>query len=472
MAIPGIKDVILTLLFSVLVSSGLAGSVSAQSADQPPVEVAATDVGLDEATGGDSVSEADAQALTEPVPEAEEKQAYGFLQSHSVFSKVLDEERRYKVYLPASYYAKPDYNYPVLYLVDGDYNFLSIAAMVENLAKGNNPLIPEMIVVGISAKGIASYRNNMQPSLPLGKGGDADDFLSFIQDELKAEIRQHYRSSGFDILEGQSIGGLFVVNSLLTNSDSFSAYIAISPMMWWESYRMEGKVEDYLKKIKAPTKKLYLSLANEPRMGVYGLVEQLDRHRPPAVDWDFKHFSQENHDSVTLPALRHALKDLFAGWYISYKDLAAYENFDAVRNHYQGYLQRFNLQQAIPAYTYKALMHQYPKEEKAEKAASLYLQTTQHLPLSLIDLRNHLAALAIKEKEYDKAGELLQASFKENANDFSVQQAISKWHRAQRQWDEAEEAASNALALAKQQLQRDWMIAILEDELAEIRERK
>lgn len=473
MAVSGIKGIILTLLFAVLASSALGQSSDAEQAADQIVEVAveanaeqADNPALDNAT-----VDASAEENSESDP-AVEKQAYGFLQSHSLFSKALDEERRYKVYLPASYYAKPDYNYPVLYLIDGDYNFLSIAAMVENLAKGNNPLTPEMIVVGISAKGIASYRNNMQPSLPLGKGGDAESFLRFINEELKTEINSRYRSSGFDILEGQSIGGLFVVNSLFTDSESFSAYIAISPMMWWEDYRMEGKVKDYLKKIKAPAKKLYLSLANEPRMGVYGLVEQLDRNRPVGVDWNFKHFKDENHDSVTFPALRHALKDLFSGWYISYRDLAGYKNFEVVREHYQDYLQRFNLQQAIPAFTYKALMHQYPEEEKAEKAASLYLQTTQHLPLSLIDLRNHLAALAIKEKEYDKAGELLQASFKESANDFTVQQAISKWHRAQKQWDEAEEAALKALELAKQQMQRDWMIAILEDELLAIQEKK
>ncbi|MBB6521084.1 alpha/beta hydrolase-fold protein [Pseudoteredinibacter isoporae] len=472
MAVPGIKGIILTLLFSALAASALGQSADS---DQPAADVVPVQTESAGDQADDSAVESSEEAPLEEEPEAQamaEPQAYGFLQSHRLFSETLDEERRYNIYLPASYYAKPEYNYPVLYLIDGDYNFLSIAGMVENLAKGNNPLIPEMIVVGISAKGIARYRNNMQPPLPLGKGGDADDFLRFINEELKTEINGKYRSSGFDILEGQSIGGLFVVNSLFASSDSFSAYIAISPMMWWEDYRMEGKVKDYLKKIKAPAKKLYLSLANEPRMGVYGLVEQLDRNRPVGVDWDFKHFTEENHDSVTLPALRHALKDLFQGWYISYKDLAAYENFEAVREHYLAYLKRFNLQQAIPAFTYKALMHQYPEEEKAEKAASLYLQTTQHLPLSLIDLRNHLAALAIKEKEYDKAGELLQASFEENANDFTVQQAISKWHRAQKQLDQAEEAAVKALTLARQQQQRDWLIAILEDELAEIQQSK
>lgn len=400
------------------------------------------------------------------------KPMFGFMQTRSLSSKVLEQERGYKVYLPPSYYAKPKYNYPVLYLIDGDYNFLSIASMVENLSKGSNPLIPEIMVVGISAKGVEAYRNNMKPAIPLGKGGDADDFQEFVRTELKPEINKNYRTSGFDILQGQSIGGLYVVNNLLTSGEDFSAYIAISPMMWWEDYRLESKAKSLLEKITPPAKKLYLSLANEPRMGVYGLLEQLDRNRPAGVDWSFKHFKDENHDSVTMPALRYALKDLFSGWYISYKELASYRNFDEVRDHYLQYFQRFNLQQAIPAFTYKALMHQYPKEQKAEKAAALYLQTTQHLSLSLIDLRNHLSALAIKEKEYDKAGELLQQSFKENANDFSVQRAMAKWYKAQKQWPQAEEAAAKALDLAEQQWQRDWQLMILADELAEIKEQR
>jgi len=463
----------ITKLTIILLSTALSSIAFAQEDPPAKLEAQANEAVEISEQEGSVVSEKVAEEVTEldseiTAAEMPVRSPFGFMQSHSIASEVLDETRDYKVYLPASYHAKPDYTYPVLYLIDGDYNFLSISAMVENLAKGNNPLIPELIVVGISAKGIESYRNNMQPSLPLGKGGDAEDFLKFIDDELKAEINNTYRSSGFDIIQGQSIGGLFVINSLLTSSDSFSAYIAISPMMWWEDYRLEEKVEGYLEKIKAPEKKLFLSLGNEPRMGVYGLVEQLDRHRPQAIKWDFKHFSDENHDSVTLPALRHALKELFSGWYISYKDLASYSSFDEVRQHYQAYLQRFNIKQAIPPYTFKALMHQYPKDEKSERAAALYLQTTQYLPLSLIDLANHLSALAIREKEYDKAAELLQASFKENANDYSVQQAMAKWHQAQKQWPEAEQAAKRALELAEQQQQRDWKIAILKDELLKI----
>jgi pimeloyl-ACP methyl ester carboxylesterase len=47
-------------------------------------------------------------------------------------------------------------------------------------------------------------------------------------------IDSQYRTQPYRILAGWSFGGLFTVHTYLENPEAFSAYLAISPSLWWE----------------------------------------------------------------------------------------------------------------------------------------------------------------------------------------------------------------------------------------------
>ena len=66
-------------------------------------------------------------------------------------SKNVDQEYELSIALPPSY-DKSDRKYPVLYLLDSDYFFITIASIIDFLytfGPWNNLHIPEMIIVGI-----------------------------------------------------------------------------------------------------------------------------------------------------------------------------------------------------------------------------------------------------------------------------------------------------------------------------------
>ena len=69
--------------------------------------------------------------------------------SGKLYSQVLREERSYYVWLPPNarnpLYAKP--HYPVLYVLDGETQFLSVAATVERLSALR--VLPEAIIVAV-----------------------------------------------------------------------------------------------------------------------------------------------------------------------------------------------------------------------------------------------------------------------------------------------------------------------------------
>ena len=89
--------------------------------------------------------------------------------------------------------------------------------------------------------------------------GGADRFLEFIDGELKPWVNENFRTEPFEILGGHSFGGLFAVHVMLNRPDSFDAYIAVSPSLWWD----DRVVFDY--EIAAPLDRVVTAFADLER---------------------------------------------------------------------------------------------------------------------------------------------------------------------------------------------------------------
>ncbi len=149
----------------------------------------------------------------------------------TITSSNLGDDRNYVVYLPDDY-DKSDERYSVMIVVNANYDpyFAHAASVVQMLSSAAR--IPPMIVVGIHTTDHAiDFFHVPHPRIP--NSGKADDFLSFITEELLPLINETYRTNEFRILYGQSNGGMFTVYSLLKNPESFNSYIAGSPMLGW-----------------------------------------------------------------------------------------------------------------------------------------------------------------------------------------------------------------------------------------------
>ena len=144
----------------------------------------------------------------------------------SIQSSILKEKRKIIIHLPDDYDTSKE-TYPVLYLVDGDSNsLLETVAAMNKLGWDEN--IPKMIVVAI---GNTDRDRDMLPlstkqyTVPVA---GAEQFLSFIGDELIPLIDQKYRTNKQRILCGKSLSGLFTLYALLTNPQLFESYIGRS----------------------------------------------------------------------------------------------------------------------------------------------------------------------------------------------------------------------------------------------------
>jgi predicted alpha/beta superfamily hydrolase len=138
----------------------------------------------------------------------------------SVKSDKLKEQRQLLIYTP--YQGKRSRAttgeiYPVIYVLDGENNFRSVAITVERLA--DMGLCPPMIVVGIPN---TNRSRDLTPTTVANNtdgvknSGGGERFLSFIEKELIPYIDSNYPTALYKILMGHSLGGLIVVGGIIT----------------------------------------------------------------------------------------------------------------------------------------------------------------------------------------------------------------------------------------------------------------
>lgn len=244
---------------------------------------------------------------------------------HSLRSTILEEERGFQLYLPPGY-ATSSERYPVLYLLDGEGHFHHATGVVQFLAGTLH--IPPMIVVGVPNTNRtrdltppvrADARMSGDPSAPIisqvfPTAGGADRFLRFLEEELAPYIEAHYRTQPYRVLVGHSFGGLFAVHALMNRPQSFHAYIAISPSLWWNDGELVAGAVKSLERLPKQERFLYMSMGDEGTemlKPIQQLAATLEQARPARLAWRYSFLPNDHHASTPHRTLYDGLEAAF-----------------------------------------------------------------------------------------------------------------------------------------------------------------
>lgn len=147
------------------------------------------------------------------------------------------QPREINVYLPGGY-AEGNRDFPVLYVIDGgmEQDFLHVAGTAAlNALWGRSQ---EAIVVGIETRDrraeLIGSKGGEEEQAAFPTAGDSDAFRAFIRDEVKPLVEASYRTNGTDAVIGESLAGLFIVETWLEEPALFDAFGAVDPSLWWE----------------------------------------------------------------------------------------------------------------------------------------------------------------------------------------------------------------------------------------------
>ncbi len=144
-----------------------------------------------------------------------------------VISKLFDQDREVRIYLPKAYNETP-VSYPVLYVLDGQRKELEQFAMATTDYMLNFKTIPPFIVLVIPQIKRGFELNPAIPGQNISAIGGADGFLTYLSD-VDSYLKKAYRIAPFNIIFGHSLGGSLATYALLKRPNLFNAYIIASP---------------------------------------------------------------------------------------------------------------------------------------------------------------------------------------------------------------------------------------------------
>ncbi|WP_298477442.1 alpha/beta hydrolase-fold protein [uncultured Maribacter sp.] len=235
----------------------------------------------------------------------------------SLFSKVLNEHRNYRVILPIDYDTNSGKKHDVIYVLDGE-TVVNVVSPIHRIASDWGE-VPRCIIVGVDNKfvdGVVMRNRDLLPthvsSSPLS--GGANNYLKFIKEELMPHIDKKYATSKRNTLFGHSHGGTFTIYSMLSEPNLFNAYIATDPSLWWDGGYVTKKLKESLPNKPNLNVKLFVSGRKGypyKNMGIETMDAVLKTNAPKNLKWESVAYENETHISVLLKTVYDGLKFVY-----------------------------------------------------------------------------------------------------------------------------------------------------------------
>ena len=245
-----------------------------------------------------------AVAYNDPIPEHD---------SLTIVSKFVNENRIINIWTPPSYNKQATDSFPVLYMPDGGIkeDFPHIANTLAKLIEEKK--IPPFILVGIENTDRrrdltgASESEDDKKYCPITDG--AKDFRAFITDELIPEINKKYRTNSKKGIIGESLAGLFVMETFFTKPETFDFYIAMDPSLWWNNNYLANNAELLLAKF--PEKDIKLWFAGSDAEDIYRFTRSIEKtfqnSTPKGLIWKYSDEPKEKHNTIFRATKEKAL---------------------------------------------------------------------------------------------------------------------------------------------------------------------
>jgi uncharacterized protein len=236
-------------------------------------------------------------------------------ETFTITSKVLSETRRINVYLPPVYQESAATRLPVLYMPDGGVaeDFLHVAGLVQ-VSVGNGTMRP-FLLVGIEntqrRRDMTGPTENEKDKKIAPRVGGSAAFRRFIRDELMPQVKGRYRTTDETAIVGESLAGLFVVETFLLEPDLFDTYIAFDPSLWWNNQKLVGDAGGRLRARTKTEKTLYLASSGEDTEVTQRFADVLGKDAPAGLRWHYEKMPDEKHSTIYHPAALKAFRAVF-----------------------------------------------------------------------------------------------------------------------------------------------------------------
>lgn len=246
--------------------------------------------------------------------------------AHRIASSVYGETKLITVRLPRGYTDNPDRRYPVVFSVDGgpeqDFELLAGIAAEAEFSTSFEPFI----LIGVRTDNryaqLTPPLERMDPKMLTALFGDrmqpdgAPKFREFLARDVIPWATSRYRTDR-KVLTAVSLGGLFVVDTLLERPEMFDDYIALTPSVWWDQGRVAEEAAAKLAAHAKSDRRIYITMGDEGVGNLSGkwlgtLISAFETNAPEGLKWAFVDRSgSEEHRTMALMGWLDAFRTLY-----------------------------------------------------------------------------------------------------------------------------------------------------------------
>jgi predicted alpha/beta superfamily hydrolase len=192
-------------------------------------------------------------------------------------------------------------------------DFLHVAGLLE-VSIGNETMRP-FVLVGIEnterRRDLTGPTQNAEDKKIAPHVGGSAAFRRFIRTELMPVVNSRYRTTSETAIIGESLAGLFIVETFFLEPDLFDTYIAFDPSVWWNDGALVKTAASRMP-ASAGHKTLYVASSRDDRGGFIAQLADVFRAKvPPNVMWYYEPMPKETHATIYHPAAIVAVRRLF-----------------------------------------------------------------------------------------------------------------------------------------------------------------
>ena len=237
-------------------------------------------------------------------------------ETFTIQSAAVGETRKINVYTPSQYNASTR-KFPVLYMPDGalDEDFPHVIKTVDSLiALG---VIRPIMVVGIPntqrRRDLTGPTRIKTDSAIAPRVGGSAAFRRFISDELIPEIDRRYRTTPERGIIGESLAGLFIMETFLDEPNLFTHYIALDPSVWWNAGAIVDSAASNIGKFNTRPRTLYFASSLETGIstGAARIAAALTAASPRGLRWKYDPRPDLTHGNIFRSTKPAAIADAF-----------------------------------------------------------------------------------------------------------------------------------------------------------------
>jgi len=357
-------------------------------------------------------------------------------------SKALSQDRSIQVYLPASYHDSSK-EYPVLYVLDGQWHFINAVAIQKSVKAPGT--LPEMIVVGFV---------NSNPLRRKLFGGEKDKFKRYLTDEVLPFVDAQYRTSKERIIFGWEMSAFFASFAVFDQEQLFDGVILtnggeISEQEIAQFNQLKNKREHYLY-IANSIKDIYTINYSDALSKI--LTEKADK----TLHWNYEKFNDETHQTLPYIAMYQGLKHYYHNFStLSFSNINEFETLGGMSyltDYFVKRSKRFGVSPNIPNGTKNHLIWLSWKQDNYEYFDKFMVAFSDVLLTKRYDSifwQNNFGRFYLKHKNLNAAKHYFDKAIIKFPDSALLHQGLAKVYLAKGEADFARQSFSQAIILAK-----------------------